>query len=434
MAANFILNPVFVCTSPITLYKQFKDGSSKEYTVPCGHCAECRAAYQSEFSLLAYLEAEKRGSLHFFTLTYNDSWLPVAWTDYDKSSGLCAEGIGAFYRGSHCYDWQLKEWRENGCSVQTDDDGCSVCPSLFRDDIKNWLKKYRSYCDRQDISKDFSFTCFGEYGERKSRPHYHVLVAGLDDSQANVLSNLWTFGFSLVKSIPRFNKDGSDAFILTSNYVSKYICKQDHLPSFVRDGFAQAPRRQSSIGFGKHLDLDILRPFYLAEDCQHLPKELRYQEIIKRKNTISINGKKFKLPRYAHDAFFHRSVSRYGRSAWTRVSFRRCFRERKIKAVRGETFYRFPIFQREGWRFRSAYRPKVVCRPLPLYSRSLAFERERHFNSTLAELQKSTRSLVKNHSKAFRFISARDALQAFERDAAASFKYSESLRRSTDGQ
>lgn len=257
VVVNYILNPVFMCTSPITLHKQFKDGSSKEYTVPCGHCAECRAAYQSEFSLLAYLEAEKRGSLHFFTLTYNDTWLPVAWCDSSADSPR----IESFQRGSNCPSWQLEEWRENGCSLLAVDYFGSVCPSLFRDDVKNWLKKYRSYCDRRGISKDFSFTCFGEYGERKSRPHYHALVAGLDDSQANILSNLWTFGFSLVKSIPRFNKDGSDAFILTSNYVSKYICKQDRLPSFVRDGFAQVPRRQSSIGFGKHLDLDKLRPF-----------------------------------------------------------------------------------------------------------------------------------------------------------------------------
>lgn len=246
-----------MCTSPITISKQFKDGSSKEYTVPCGHCSECRAAYQSEFSLLAYLEADKRGSLHFFTLTYNDAWLPVAWCDVNADTPC----IMALQRGSNCYPWQLDEWRENGCSVLEDDDFCTVCPTLNREDVKNWFKKYRSYCDRHGLPKDFSFTCFGEYGERKSRPHYHVLVAGLDDSQANILSNLWTFGFSLVKPIPRFNRDGSDAFILTSKYVSKYICKQDHLPDFVRDGFAQSPRRQSSIGFGKHLDLDKLRPF-----------------------------------------------------------------------------------------------------------------------------------------------------------------------------
>lgn len=265
-----------MCTSPISLYKQFRDGSSREYTVPCGHCAECRAAYQSEFSLLAYLEADKRGSLHFFTLTYNDAWLPVAWCDWrtmcEEHFKVCQDSgsedlsypagrIDVFYRGCSCYPWQLSEWRDNGCSVLDSDDGSLVCPTLFREDIKNWFKKYRSYCDRRGLSKDFSFTCFGEYGEKKSRPHYHVLVAGLDDSQANILSNLWSFGFSLVKSIPRFNRDGTDAFILTSNYVSKYICKMDHLPTFVRAGFAQVPRRQSSIGFGKHLDLDKLRPF-----------------------------------------------------------------------------------------------------------------------------------------------------------------------------
>lgn len=265
-----------MCTRPITLTKILPTGAVKQYTVPCGKCSECRDAYQSEFAFMSFLEAEKRGSLHFITLTYNDRWLPVAWCDWrticdDHLKAACAAGdefpsypkgrIDAFQRGSDCYDWQLNNWREKGCSSELTDDGCIVCPSLFRDDVKNWIKRFRQHCKRNDIPIDFAFASFGEYGELRHRPHYHVLVAGLDDSAVNLLGSLWHFGYYLVKKIPRFNPDGSDGFALVSDYVSKYICKRDKLPDFVKQGFAQIPRRQSSIHYGKDLDFDKLRPF-----------------------------------------------------------------------------------------------------------------------------------------------------------------------------
>lgn len=251
-----------MCTSPITITHRFPTGKVESYLVPCGKCEECRAAYQSEFACKVAAEANARGSLHFFTLTYNDSNLPIAYTDSGHYS--------AFGRGSEIAAPTLREWSQNGCRcVESKICGLVACPTLFREDVKHWLKKYRSYCDRHSLSKDFAFSVFGEYGERKRRPHYHALFIGLSDDQARVLSNLWTFGFVDLKCIPRFNRDGSDAFILTSNYVSKYIAKRDKLPDFVRDGFAELPRRQSSIGFGlSGLDVEKMRPFLFSGGLQ----------------------------------------------------------------------------------------------------------------------------------------------------------------------
>lgn len=256
-----------MCTSPIEVTKKLPSGRVRSYTVPCGKCEECRASYQSEFAARCAVEADARGSLHFFTFTYNDSWLPVNFIDYvPELKGFVPI---ALQRGDSCYDWQLKEWSSRGCSVQTNDDSTCVCPTLRREDIKYLLKKFRSYCKRHGIDVDFSFTVFGEYGEEKSRPHYHALFCGLTDSQARFISNMWTYGFSDLKSIPRFNKDGSDAFVLTSNYVSKYIAKRDKLPDFVKDGFAESPRRQSSIGFGlSGVDFDKMRPFLFSGRLQ----------------------------------------------------------------------------------------------------------------------------------------------------------------------
>ena len=214
------------------------------------------------------IEADKGHSLAFYTLTYNDTWLPICRTQYVPE--IHDNAIVSRERGDSCYPWQLKEWSQNGCSVQPDDDGDFVCPSLYREDVKCWMKRFRSYLDSKGLPKDFSFACFGEYGELKRRPHFHVLVAGLDSESCNVLANKWTYGFCDLKHIPRFNNDGSDAFVLVSNYVSKYIAKKDKLPDFVKRGFAEKPRRQTSLGFGalKDEDIEHLRPFLSCRELQ----------------------------------------------------------------------------------------------------------------------------------------------------------------------
>lgn len=253
-----------MCTHPIEIERRDAlTGRVRKDVVPCGKCSECRAAYQSEFACLCSIEADKKQSMAFITLTYNDTWLPVNRFRFMSDSN--SDVVISLQRGSSCYDWQLTEWKDPfvGCGIQPDDDGDLVCPSLRRQDVKDWFKKFRSYCDRHDIPKGFSFACFGEYGEVKHRPHYHCLVAGISEDAARVLCNKWTFGFSDLKYIPRFNKDGTDAFVLTSKYVSKYICKRDKLPDFVQAGYAELPRRQTSIGFGSYSEekLSELRNF-----------------------------------------------------------------------------------------------------------------------------------------------------------------------------
>lgn len=250
-----------MCTAPISVRK-FNPATRSVRTiiVPCGKCSECRAAYQSEFAALCALEANKRNSLDFFTFTYNNDWLPVNYLIFQND--VVGYVPVAEQRGGDCYSWQVSGWFTKGCEPVASDDSDLVCPSLRRRDIQALLKKFRSYCDRHGLTKDFSFSCFGEYGEKRRRPHFHMLVAGLSFSQAEKLRSMWSFGFAQVKHVPRLNPDGSDAYNLVSDYVSKYICKRDRLPDWVANGYAELPRRQSSIGFGKNaVNLDDIRPF-----------------------------------------------------------------------------------------------------------------------------------------------------------------------------
>lgn len=56
----------------------------------------------------------------------------------------------------------------------TYDDAC--CPvSLRKKDFQDWMKRFR-----HDVPSVKYFAC-GEYGEQFGRPHYHVLIFGIDD-------------------------------------------------------------------------------------------------------------------------------------------------------------------------------------------------------------------------------------------------------------
>lgn len=244
-----------MCLHPIQINRKNPLGKVYSVVVPCGKCEQCRASYQSKFAALSVLECLDHSSVAFVTLTYDQEFLPVAFSKPDLrcDDGTIVPGdrLIGFQRGRYCSDWQLATWKKEGCSPQHVDDGLVVCPSLYREDIKNLFKRYRS----AHPDKITRFACFGEYGEQFHRPHYHCLLYGFDNVSAAEFVAKWTFGYTDYKIIPAFNPDGSSGYNAVSSYVSKYIGKGKYLPDFVLAGYAQKPRRQSSQNFGlKYVD------------------------------------------------------------------------------------------------------------------------------------------------------------------------------------
>lgn len=266
-----------MCINPRQLEKKSADGSFRFYIVPCGKCPECRAKYQSEYAALSVLEANQSGSLAFLTLTYNDESLPMQ-NSYVRFHESCDLNTGEVVRQPEVIFDGFSRGHEFPCDevgtlckvfhhgqrlVNDDNLDFFTCPSLFRADVKFFLKRYRQdYFRRHGERVDLRMSCFGEYGEKYHRPHYHMLVYGLSRDEVNRLCKKWTFGFVGVEYVERFNADGSDAFIKVSRYVSKYVSKCDMLPWFVREGFAEMPRRQSSVRLGRRdLNYEHLRNF-----------------------------------------------------------------------------------------------------------------------------------------------------------------------------
>lgn len=243
-----------MCVAPIQINKAFPSGRCKSYVVPCGHCPECRASYQSKFAALSVLECMDHSSVAFVTLTYDQDNLPVALTDPRRKDRL-----HAFQRGRECSPDFLEKWRTGGCTPLLDDADFIVCPSLYREDVKNLLKRFRA----SHPGLRLRFASFGEYGEQFHRPHYHLLLYGLDNVLADEFCKCWKFGFTNYSVISAFNPDGSSGFNAVSSYVSKYVGKGDRLPRYVRLGFAEKPRRQSSLHFGLNY---VVRNKHFLED------------------------------------------------------------------------------------------------------------------------------------------------------------------------
>lgn len=249
-----------MCTNPRQRTLKYRDGSSRTITFPCGRCEECRSKKQSEFAALSLFEAMSAGSLAFFTLTYDDGNLPLMANKVDKGEIV----------HQHIVDYRCPDFSHD----------YELFPSLCREHVRTWFKNFREdYKRRHGERVKFSYACFGEYGDKTKRPHYHCLVYGLDTQELHRLKNSWQFGFTDLHVVSQFNSDGSNAFVKLSRYVSKYVAKCDALPDFVRAGLAEKPRLICSQHFGSKSvssDLQHYRNFILRSTLENPSVRLRF--------------------------------------------------------------------------------------------------------------------------------------------------------------
>lgn len=251
-----------MCTSPITITRNYPLIGTRQYVVPCGKCADCVRKKQSEFNALSLHQALVSGSLYMFTFTYNQYSVPVAISELVDG----VPHIVGFARGC--------DWLSN--NVLRLDDGSFRSMSLKREDVKLVLKQFRESCKKKGfpLSDGFKYAVFGEYGEQRGRPHYHGLFFGLSPIQAQELSLLWCsrFGFSHCGPVPGKHLT-LDEIKKVSCYASKYISKGtysrwEHILPYV-----EKPRRQSSLNFGSfsESELSALGSFMMGEMSSPFP-------------------------------------------------------------------------------------------------------------------------------------------------------------------
>lgn len=126
---------------------------------PCGRCYMCRKVKQRTWVHRILLEAREHTVSSFVTLTYNDDSLP--------------------------------EW---GCLVKRD-------PQLF-------LKRLRKLSNLR-----IRYFLCGEYGGVTWRPHYHLILFGINDEA--LIKSAWSKGFTQCGELS----------VKTAYYVTKYAVK-----------------------------------------------------------------------------------------------------------------------------------------------------------------------------------------------------------------
>lgn len=149
---------------------------SDQVTLPCGQCRYCRLEHSRQWAIRAMHEASLYPQNSFITLTYDNEHLP-----------------------------------KNG--------------SLDYEAPQKFLKRLR----KSTNTKIRSYGC-AEYGEKLSRPHYHLCLFNYDfndkkhwqtnnDNKLYIseqLSRLWPYGFSTI----------GDLTFETAAYVARYVTKK----------------------------------------------------------------------------------------------------------------------------------------------------------------------------------------------------------------
>lgn len=119
--------------------------------VPCGQCLGCKLDYSRSWADRMTLEYDHTGKAVFLTLTYNDEHLK------DPDGVLCSESL----------DFEHA--------------------SLNKRDIQLFMKRLREKFPRLFPAEGYPkaglrFYCVGEYGPKGHRPHYHLIIFGLEFS------------------------------------------------------------------------------------------------------------------------------------------------------------------------------------------------------------------------------------------------------------
>lgn len=211
--------------------------------VPCGQCLECMRHASTEWALRIMFEAKQYEKNCCVTLTYNDGNLP---------------------RNA------LLEPR----------------------DLQLWVKRLRKAISPATVR----FFASGEYGEKRGRPHYHVILFGWQPDDMRYF----------------FTRNGNDFFL--SDFVQSTWAYQSIFGDFKYKNRTYAPLGNILVG-----QVDWSTAFYTAKYLQKSFKDVARPPFVRMSNRPGIgygaidfvnfdsylehpfvyfNGKRFSVPRY----------------------------------------------------------------------------------------------------------------------------------------
>lgn len=232
------------CVSPIQL-KDTGKSYKRPALVPCGKCVPCLERKRNDWSIRIQQQLKESESAVFLTLTYNPESIP-----FDSETG---------------------------------------CETLDKKDLQNYMKSLRHYLNRGVTERNFLGTktttpkikvklvyfAQGEYGSKKDRPHYHMILFNFPVRYQYLCERAWQKGFVHFGEVNQ----------ATIHYCTKYMITK-HDPEY--DG-REKPFALMSKGIGQ----------------RYVEKFKEYHTTNMISTYTDIGGVKYPLPRYMKEKIFN---------------------------------------------------------------------------------------------------------------------------------
>lgn len=244
-----LLSPILFCSMHIQSCLHPRKITNK-YTgetmfVPCRHCVNCVNKRNLELQTRIMLECDSHRYNYFFTLTYSDDNVPLAFIDRSRDVAVLPDGESVDLSGDDIDGFR----------------GRSCFNVLCKKDLQKFIKRVRSafsyYCFTHNIECDEKIRYFacGEYGPVTRRPHYHGILfcpEKFDPSLfKRIISACWKAGYF----------SWSMANEKRCRYVAKYVVSDSGLPG-VYANKAVAP-------FFLYSKKPAIGNYFLGEDLQY---------------------------------------------------------------------------------------------------------------------------------------------------------------------
>lgn len=246
------------CEHPVRIFNRYT--GRFEY-VPCGSCTACRLRDAGKQTMRVSSEIKEHRYSVFFTLTYNNKFVPHAELFEDSNGVIQCRPIG---RTSDMYDrFPLNSCDKYGEYLIKDD---TFVPSIEHDlssdltfavackrDVQNFIKRLRFLISKTSIpayEQKIRYYISCEYGPKTFRPHYHGILFFdsplLSTKITDFIVSAWSvkvrvagkgrncFSFqpfadpNLTRNYVKFCDSN------TSYYVADYVTGNVNLPSLLR--------------------------------------------------------------------------------------------------------------------------------------------------------------------------------------------------------
>ena len=185
--------------------------------VPCQHCFQCRTQKATSYYVRAFHEFKLYNDVNcmilFVLLTYKEEFLPRVSNDTLEYVGdLISYDDDTLIPVKHRVS-KNSPWEDQFGTL------CNVdfkpLPTFSTDDIDKFFKKIRSRLKKHlGYSPNISYFLVAENGDKRQRPHYHILFY-IDLPKSfyylvkSIIIDSWSVRLKQSHFVPYLNKDGS---------------------------------------------------------------------------------------------------------------------------------------------------------------------------------------------------------------------------------